>query len=243
MVCAFLPLFTMRGPEGQLFGPMAETYAFALAGGLLLAVLLSPVLCLLLLRNLKPAEDNFLVRWLKASYLRQLRWCLRFRWTSWRSCDALIVVHRRLDVRRGTGIHARTGRGQSVDPRRHCRQYRRCRSRQGGPRGRRAIMQHYPEVETIVSQLGRPDDGTDTSGFNNVEFFVPLKPQKQWPAVKPQTAWRSVFGAKRPRTKLELINDMNAELPGSCSASTGTSRRTSATTSWNRSPASRATTR
>ena len=51
MVCAFLPLFTMAGPEGQIFGPMADTYAFALAGALLLAVTLSPVLCSLLLRR------------------------------------------------------------------------------------------------------------------------------------------------------------------------------------------------
>ena len=56
MVCAFLPLFTMQGPEGQIFGPMADTYAFALGGALLLALTVSPVLCLLLFRNLKPAQ-------------------------------------------------------------------------------------------------------------------------------------------------------------------------------------------
>ena len=77
----------------------------------------------------------------------------------------------------------------------------------------RAIMRSYPEVATIVSQLGRPDDGTDTSGFNNMEFFVPLKPQKQWPAVKSQTrAWRAGSSAPTPAHKAELINDMNAEL-------------------------------
>src|SRR5205085_12316039 len=65
MVCAFIPLFTMRGPEGQIFGPMADTYAFALGGALLLALTASPVLCLLFFKNLKPAPDNFLVRSLK----------------------------------------------------------------------------------------------------------------------------------------------------------------------------------
>src|SRR5262249_43991038 len=70
MVCAFIPLFTMQGPEGQIFGPMADTYAFALGGALLLALLLAPVLCLLFFRNLQPVEDNFLVRWLKIGYLR-----------------------------------------------------------------------------------------------------------------------------------------------------------------------------
>ncbi len=70
MVCAFIPLFAMRGPEGQIFGPMADTYAFALGGALLLALGLAPVLCVLGFRHLKPAEDNFLVRYLKRSYLR-----------------------------------------------------------------------------------------------------------------------------------------------------------------------------
>src|SRR5262249_5983774 len=79
MVCAFIPLFTMQGPEGQIFGPMADTYAFALAGALVLAVTLSPVLCLLLFRRLKPARDNFLVRGLKSGYLRNLDWCLNQR--------------------------------------------------------------------------------------------------------------------------------------------------------------------
>src|SRR5205823_12574896 len=61
MVCAFIPLFTMQGPEGQIFGPMADTYAFALGGALILALTVSPVLCLLLFRHLKPVQDNFLV--------------------------------------------------------------------------------------------------------------------------------------------------------------------------------------
>src|SRR5262249_8674364 len=82
MVCAFIPLFTMSGPEGQIFGPMANTYAFALFGALLLALTLAPVLCLLLFRNLQPARDNFLVRWIKASFLRQLNLCLNYRWVA-----------------------------------------------------------------------------------------------------------------------------------------------------------------
>jgi len=79
MVCAFLPLFTMAGPEGQIFGPMAETYAFALGGALLFALFLSPVLCELFLSKVKPRPDNWLVRMLQTAYLRQLRRCLRHR--------------------------------------------------------------------------------------------------------------------------------------------------------------------
>ena len=81
MVCAFIPLFTMSGAEGELFGPMAQTYAFALGGALFMALTLTPVLCLMLFRNIKPKEDNFLVRFLKGTYLRRLEWCLRaHRW-------------------------------------------------------------------------------------------------------------------------------------------------------------------
>src|SRR6516165_7663960 len=79
MICAFIPLFTMRGPEGQLFGPMADTYAFALGGALLLAVTLAPVLCLFFLKGLKPIPDNFLFRYMKYRYLTQLDICLRYR--------------------------------------------------------------------------------------------------------------------------------------------------------------------
>src|SRR5207302_285524 len=80
MVCALLPLFTMKGPEGQIFGPMADTYAFALAGALLLALTISPVLCCLLLKNIRPAHDNALVRGLRGFYLVQLRLLLKVRW-------------------------------------------------------------------------------------------------------------------------------------------------------------------
>ena len=83
MVCAFLPLFTMQGPEGQIFGPMADTYAFALGGALLLALTLGSRACAMLsFKNLKPTSDNWLVRRLKQGYLRNLRLCLRFRWVT-----------------------------------------------------------------------------------------------------------------------------------------------------------------
>jgi cobalt-zinc-cadmium resistance protein CzcA len=77
----------------------------------------------------------------------------------------------------------------------------------------RAIMRAYPEVDLIQSQVGRPDDGTDPTGFYNAEFSIPLRPEKQWPAVVEQTGWRRwLFGPRRPRTKPELIRDMNVAL-------------------------------
>src|SRR5262249_45552553 len=92
MVCAFIPLFTMQGSEGELFGPMAQTYAFALGGALLLALTLCPVLCLLFFKGIKPVQDNFLVRFLKSTYLAQLRVCLRYRWVTMAVMLAVLAV-------------------------------------------------------------------------------------------------------------------------------------------------------
>src|SRR5262249_34156872 len=78
----------------------------------------------------------------------------------------------------------------------------------------RAIIRKYPEVATVMSQTGRPDEGTDPIGFYNAEILVPLRPQAQWEAVRPQEGWRSLFQSRRPRTKPELIEAMNAELAG-----------------------------
>ena len=68
----------MTGPEGQLSGPMAQTYAFSLAGALLLALTLCPVLCVLLLKHVKPVQENRLARNLRVRYLRNLQLILRF---------------------------------------------------------------------------------------------------------------------------------------------------------------------
>ena len=77
----------------------------------------------------------------------------------------------------------------------------------------RAIMASYPEVLDVVNQIGRTDDGTDTDGYYNSEFFVPLRNEKEWPAVVEQEGWRRwLYGPKRPRTKEELIKDMDDEL-------------------------------
>src|SRR5262249_43809530 len=91
-VCAFLPLFTMTGAEGELFGPMAQTYAFALGGALLMALTLTPVLCLLLLRNVRQTQDNLLVRVCKAVFLKLLSLCLNFRAITLALLGGLLLV-------------------------------------------------------------------------------------------------------------------------------------------------------
>jgi cobalt-zinc-cadmium resistance protein CzcA len=236
MVCAFIPLFTMQGPEGQIFGPMADTYAFALAGALLLALTLSPALCLLLFRNLKPARDNFLVRWIKAAYLRNLEVVLKHRGAALGTFGALLALTgfwllalpRLKNVPAVAPVVSRLPLlGREFMP----------ELEEGNlyvrgtfpvnislddvadkARRARAIIRGFPEVDLVQSQVGRPDDGTDPSGFYNAEFSVPLRPTREWPLAQPQAGWLSAVRPTRARTKPELVQEMDAalrrDLPG-----------------------------
>jgi cobalt-zinc-cadmium resistance protein CzcA len=212
MVCAFIPLFTMQGPEGQIFGPMAQTYAFALGGALLLALTVSPALCLLLFKNLGPSQDNFMVRWLKSSYLKQLERCLNHRFLTLLLFSVLLLITVLALGSLGREFMPELEEGNlyirgtfpvnvSLD--------------EASDKARRAreIMRSYPEVALVASQVGRPDDGTDPTGFYNVEFSIPLSPEEKWPEVVPASGWRKWLGrGPRARTKPELIRDMKQEL-------------------------------
>jgi cobalt-zinc-cadmium resistance protein CzcA len=213
MVCAFIPLFTMTGPEGQLFGPMAHTYAFSLAGALILAVTLTPVLCMLFLRHLKPSRDNILVRFLTGRYLWQLRVCLRWRWVTLTVMGVLMAapacilpfIGREFMPQleeRNLWITATFPLNSSME-----------RVAENISRAR-TIMASYPEVEVLVPAIGRPDDGTDPTGYYRVEVFTPLKPQKELPKLMDEKSplWRLLHGDRRPRTKEELVGAMNSEL-------------------------------
>jgi Cu/Ag efflux pump CusA len=199
IVCAFVPLFTMQGAEGQIFGPMADTYAFALGGALLLALTVAPVLCYLFLRNLKPAPDNFVVNFIREGYLRNLRVCLRNRWITvilFVAAIAFTFAHAvpRLgrefmpELEEGNvWIRATFPLSSSLETvTEHCRQSR-------------AILARYPEVESVVVEMGRPDDGTDPCGFYNAESFVPLRSHREWPAVVEDTSWRRWLNGSNPQ--------------------------------------------
>jgi cobalt-zinc-cadmium resistance protein CzcA len=211
MVCALLPLLTMTGAEGQLFRPMAETYAFALAGALLLAVTVAPVLCLLLFKNLKPRPDNILVRFLKRGYLRNLNFCLDHRWLVLGVFGVMVA---------GTLAGLPFLGREFMPPLEEGHIFARgifpvsVALDQNSERSKlaRGIIRKYPEVETVVSQLGRPESGTDPIGFYSAEFFIPLKPQEHWDRVVANTGWRKWFSPFRSRTKVELIHEMNVEL-------------------------------
>jgi heavy metal efflux system protein len=215
MVCAFVPLFTMQGPEGQIFGPMADTYAFALCGALMLALTMAPVGCLLLFKNLQPSPDNWLVRTMKRRYLRNLRLCLHFRYVTVGIMAALTIGTAMMLPLLGREFMPALEEGNlwirgtaplNISLERHTELSRQAR----------AIMATYPEVESIVNQLGRPDDATDTDGYYNSEYFVPLRPEKEWPKLIKDDGWygvrRFLFGTMRTRTKEEIVDAMNAEL-------------------------------
>ncbi|HRA86817.1 MAG TPA: efflux RND transporter permease subunit [Planctomycetaceae bacterium] len=202
MVCALLPLFTLRGPEGQIFGPMADTYAFALGGALLLAVTISPVLCTLLFRRLKPVRDNFVVRFVQWCFVGQLKWMLKHRVLAasgmlavlFATLAALPMLGREFMpeleegnlVIRGT-FPANIGLDEvALNAQRL-----------------RGIIMEFPEVQLVASQVGRPDDGTDPTGINELQCFVPLRKMEEWPIVPK-------FG--RPRTKNELVEAMSSRV-------------------------------
>ena len=208
MVCALMPLFTMTGPEGQIFGPMADTYAFALAGALGLALTVSPVLCLLLMRRLAPKRENLLVRVLQWFFVAQLHWILKFRvpvlvaFVAGLAFTAVKAVNMGREfmpeLEEGT-ILVRGTFPVNVSFPEVC-----ARGDQF-----RAVMQKYGELKAIPVTAGRPDDGTDPTGYYNLESNIPLRPQEQWP-VDPARG--------RPRTKADLLadieRDLDAALPG-----------------------------
>ena len=228
MVCAFLPLFTMTGPEGQIFGPMADTYAFALGGALLLALTVSPVLCLLFFRNLKPAPRQLpgpLAEGALPAAARTAAWTTAGRRSRsfgaadrWSPGCAVPLP--------GPGVHARAGRRQPVDPRHLPDQHLAGRGGRQGAAARGDHAQVSPRSSWSSSQIGRPDDGTDPTGYYNVEFFVPLQAAAANGRRRPSRPAGGAGSDRRPRTKAELIDEMNDELTANASpASTGTSRR------------------
>jgi cobalt-zinc-cadmium resistance protein CzcA len=170
------------------------------------------VLCLLSFRNLQPTPDNWLVRKMKEGYLRNLRFCLQYRWVTVGIMSALTIGTLMMLPLLGREFMPALEEGNlwirgtaplNTSLERHTELSHRAR----------AIMATYPEVETIVNQLGRPDDATDTDGYYNSEYFVPLLPEKEWPLTVERSGWQKwLFGPKRARTKDEIVDAMNAEL-------------------------------
>ncbi|MGB3551918.1 MAG: efflux RND transporter permease subunit, partial [Candidatus Binatus sp.] len=180
-VIAFLPLFTMRGVEGAIFSPMSHTYAFALATAILLAVTLSPVLSSYFFAKGMRTIHNPIWQGISSFYhglfVRVLRWP---RLTLTVVVLMVVGVLSLFPLLGGQFLpkleegniwaHATMPLTISLEHgAKLCNQMR-------------AVFKSFPEVTSVVSQLGRPDDGTETTGFFNIEFAVDLKPDREWPA-------------------------------------------------------------
>ncbi|MGO9356511.1 MAG: efflux RND transporter permease subunit [Xanthobacteraceae bacterium] len=194
-VAAFVPLFTMQGVEGQIFGPMARTYAYALAGALIATFTITPVLASYLLPEHVHETETIVVRILRAIYEPVLGWSLHHRKTMLAIGLGFLVCIGLLGTRLGSEFLPHLEEGNlwiriAMPP------------TMGLDAGTpataklREIMMRHKEIITTVSQHGRPDNGSDASPFSNVEIFAPLKPFDEWPSGY---------------TKEKLIEELNRE--------------------------------
>jgi len=179
IVVAFIPLFTMTGVPGKIFAPMSITYGFALLGALLMAFTLAPVLCSFLLTGPISEDDTFLVKPLRKMYQRTLDWALDHRQVVVALAVVLLMValvalqflggefmpaleEGNLWVRATMPVDISFDQAARLAT------------------DIRGMFRQSPEVTTVVSQLGRPDDGTDPTSFFNAEFLANLKSQAEW---------------------------------------------------------------
>jgi cobalt-zinc-cadmium resistance protein CzcA len=179
-IAAFIPLFTMQGVEGQIFAPMAKTYGYALFGALLATFTVSPVLASFLLPETVKEHETLIVRYLRSAYVTVLHWAMGHRTIPVAVAIVLLVVTGLVMPRLGTEFLPKLEEGNlwiraTLPPT--------ISLEAGEPyvARMRDVLRRFPEVVTVVSQHGRPDDGTDPTGFYNVEFFAPLQPFEQWP--------------------------------------------------------------
>jgi heavy metal efflux system protein len=197
IVAGFLPIYVLSGPSGELFKPMADTMIFALVGSLLLTLTLLPVLCSWALRKGVREKRNAAFEWVKAAYTVGLDGCLRHPWATTVASIAVLGASLLLIPRIGAEFMPHLDEGalwiRGTMP--YTISFE--ESRKIAPQVR-AILRSFPEVTVVGSEHGRPDDGTDPTGFFNVEFYVGLKPYREWKG--PYT------------TKDELIEAMMARL-------------------------------
>src|SRR5947209_1666391 len=177
---AFLPLFTLSGVEGNIFGPMARTYAYALAGGLLATFTITPALSVIILPSHIHETETWIMAFLHRLYVPVLNRAVDNRKLVMAGAIGLVVMTVVFGRLLGLEFLPKLEEGNlwiraTLPP---------TISLQEGNayvNEMRKMIRSFPEVESVVSQHGRPDDGTDAAGFFNAEFFAPLKPVSEWP--------------------------------------------------------------
>ena len=197
IVVSFLPIYVLSGPSGTLFRPMADTMVFALVGSLIVTLTLLPVLCAWFMRKGVQERRNRAFDAIKSVYAKGLDVSLAYPWWTTFASAILLAGSLLLIPRIGAEFMPQLDEGAlwvratmpytiSFDE-----------SAKITPRIR-DVLRSFPEVTTLASELGRPDDGTDSTGFFNVEFYVGLKPYSQWNGAY--------------RTKAALIEAINKKL-------------------------------
>ena len=184
IITAYLPIFTLQSVEGRLFKPMAWTVAFALAGALLFSMVLAPVLSSFLFRHETREWHNPVLMFITYRYRASVKWAIEHRWAPVGVAVLCVAAAAYLLTSGVIGseflphldegaIWARGTLAPSTGPTEGTRLMNQAR----------VIFASFPEVTQVVTQIGRPDDGTDTAGFFNTEYFVDLKPKEQWRPV------------------------------------------------------------
>ncbi|MBV9275009.1 MAG: efflux RND transporter permease subunit [Verrucomicrobia bacterium] len=202
IIAGFVPLFTLAGVEGHIFGPMARTYAYAIAGGLIATFTITPALSALLLPEQVEETETIVVRFLRAIYTPVLKFMLANRIVALGGAAVLIVA----------AVFAARSLGLEFLPKLEEGNFWiratfpptiSLEEGEGYANRMRRLIKRYPEVVTVISQLGRPDDGTDTTGFFNLEMNVPLKPFETWPP-----------GMDKEKLTQQLNDALVGEFPG-----------------------------
>jgi heavy metal efflux system protein len=179
IVVSFLPIYVLSGASGTLFKPMADTMIFALVGSLIVTLTLLPVLCAWFMRKGVTERRNRIFEAIKSVYIKGLDICLKHPWATTLASTVVLAASLLLIPRIGAEFMPQLDEGAlwvratmpytiSFDE-----------SAKITPQIR-DILRSFPEVTTVASELGRPDDGTDSTGFFNVEFYVGLKPYSEW---------------------------------------------------------------
>jgi cobalt-zinc-cadmium resistance protein CzcA len=202
IITALIPIFAFQKVEGKMFSPLAYTMGFALLGALIFTLTLVPLLCKILLYKNVREKDNPLVKWLENGYMPVLSRALKKPKLSIGLAVGLLLISLGAATILGTEFLPQLNEG-SIYVRASMPQSIAFSQANQLSEKMRHIFQQYPEVRGVISQNGRPNDGTDPTGFFNVEFFVDLLPKGDW---------------TREVTKDEIIQDMqnklNSEFPG-----------------------------
>src|SRR6478752_7697061 len=183
IIAGFLPLFTLSGVEGHIFGPMAKTYAYALAGGLLATFTVTPAISAILLPDHVRETETWVVRVLHRLYTPALHFAVANRVLAIAGAVVLLVLAGVAMRSLGLEFLPKLEEG-NLWVRATMPSTISLEEGNGYVNRMREVIRSFPEVESVVSQHGRPDDGTDAAGLFNAEFFAPLKPSSEWPGTR-----------------------------------------------------------